>query len=556
MVWKRVTFQVGIVLSILLLTSISNAQLNWRKFAYFDNKGGLNDNSSTTEIANNEATDLQNVTFDVGGAITKRKGFINIPAPKMYAVSTGAVATTKAITGICFYKKDSGSRYLLALGNADGEAIAWKKDYGATAGPATGEWDNITGTTLGSTYTNNYQPDFAIASDSVIFTTGQSQIPWVWTGTGICTQLTPAPATAATGSMVKFHKNQMFVGGDSDYPSRVYFSDLGDITYFYRTDFFDVATTDGSKVRGIVSAFDSLYIFKDRSIWRLSGDERDSFRLQKMVEGIGTLSNASIRVVNNYIYFTTAQNDIAVYDGAYTCKFISQKIRGTIGDLNFERATNNRGVAFSTYKYNDYDYYVSVSTAGSTTNNRILVFDTQYSAWTKFRGINACSMCVGDDDSFQDSLYFGDYSGYVMRYPSTNYMDGTVATDGTVASVAINAFYQSKWFKYSDIALGDKYWRLLKTYCLSSDDTILNAECRSDYESSGKVVQVNLTGSADKWDLGYWDVALWGGESIIVGRDEIEKGVTMFQVKFSNDQVNKGFTLLGYENFMEPTDRI
>ena len=533
----------------------TNAQVKWNKFSYFKNNGGLNDNLSTTEIEDNEATEINNIIFDVGGAITKRHGFINIPPPRMYIVSTGAVATTKAITGIKFYKKDSGSRFLFAIGNADGEAIAWKKNYNATSGPVSGAWDNVTGTTLGSTYTNNYQPDFTIASDSIVFTTGQSQIPWVWSGSGICTKLVVPPYNAATGSIVKFHKNQLFVAGDSSYPSRVYFSDLGDITYFYRTDFFEVENNDGSKIRGMIPAFDSLYIFKDNSIWRLSGDERDSFVLQQMVNGIGTLSNASIKVVNNYIYFTTAQNDIAIYDGAYTCKFISQKIRGTVGNLSFGRATNNVGVAFSTYKYNDFDYYVSTSTSSSTTNNRILLFDTQYSAWSVFSGMNACSMAVGDDDSFKNALYFGDYNGYVLRYPSTNYIDGSVATEGVVASVAISSTYASKWFKYADVALGDKYWRVLKTYWLNSDGTTVKAECASDYESVGKVYQIDLTGSGDKWDNALWNVALWGGDSIIIGRNEIEKGVNMFKVKFTQD-TTKGFTLLGYENFIEGSERI
>lgn len=546
-----------VFISVILLATIvactTEAQIQWRKFSYFDNKKGLDDNLSTTEIDDAEATDLQNVVFDIGGAIKKRFGFTNVPIPPIYTVATGSV---NCVNGLCFYKKDDGSRYLFAISNSDGTAVAHKKNFSATGGPVAGLWNYLIGPTytLSATYSNDYQPDFAIASDSIVFTTGKQGNPWVWDGTGCIKKLiTSGMANQATGTVVEYHKNQLFVTGDTDYPSRVYFSDLGDITSYYRTDFFDVQTTDGSKVRSLCSAFDSLYIFKDKSIWRLSGDERDSFRLQLMVSGIGTISNGSVKVVNNYIYFTTAQNDIAVYDGAYTCKFISQKIRGTIGDLNFQRATNNISAAFSTYKYNDFDYYVSTTLSGSTTNNRILVFDTQHSAWTKFKGINANAMCVGDNDTFQNALYFGDYSGYVYRYPSTKYIDGSVATEGTVASVAIASFYQTKWFKYSDICLGDKYWRLLKTYVLSEDDTTLYAECKADYESSGRVVTIDLNSNQAKWDAGTWDISLWGGECIIVGRNEIEKGKNMFQIKYYQNDAGKGFTILGYENFVEPT---
>ena len=179
------------------------------------------------------------------------------------------------------------------------------------------------------------------------------------------------------------------------------------------------------------------------------------------------------------------------------------------------------------------------------------MFDTAYKAWTKFNGMNINAWTVGDDDNGQNAIYFGDYSGYVHRYPSTTYYDGNVATS------AISAFYQTKWFRYPEVALGDKYWRLLKTYCTSEQALVyLNAECKADYEASGKVVQITLQSSQSKWDVAYWDVDLWGGTTIIVGRNEIEKGTSMFQIKFSNDNVDEGFTIVGYENFIEGTERI
>jgi hypothetical protein len=39
-------------------------------------------------------------------------------------------------------------------------------------------------------------------------------------------------------------------------------------------------------------------------------------------------------------------------------------------------------------------------------------------------------------------------------------------------------------------------------------------------------------------------------------REEINQGVDTYQFKFSNSNLNEGFTVLGYDTFVEPTDRI
>lgn len=532
--------------------TICNAELPWRKFSYFQNFGGLNDQLSGTEIEDNEATDLQNVVFDTGGAIKKRFGYLtwpNNPLSKVFGSGTDIT-----VTGLGYYQQNDADKFVIAISNVDAAAKATYRDI--TNGIVyTGSWTDITGTGVLPTtgYTDNDLVDFAVAENIVVFTLdAATQIkPVKWNGAGNVATLT-ADADCPVAIIVEYHKNHLFLTGSDTNPSRVVYSALDDITAYTATDFFDVQTADGTRVRGLISAYDSLYIFKDRSIWRLSGAERDTFVLQKMVEGIGTLSNASIRIVNNLIYFTTAQNDIAVYDGAYTVKFLSQKIRQTIGGLNFSRATNALGLNFSTYKYQDEDYYCSVSDAGSATNSRILLFDTAYSAWTKFAGINVNAWCVAPDSNGQNILIFGDYNGYAYTYPSVNYYDGNVETE------AIVAFYQTKWFKYSDVALGDKYWRVLKTYALSetTTDTLLYAECKADYEESGKIIEIELSESGSLWDVALWDVDEWSGQGLKIGRHEIEKGTNMFQIKYSNNIVNEGFTIFGFELFIEPSERI
>jgi len=552
MKFKRILF----ILAFLLcsFSSFSYAQLNWVKYVYFQNWGGLNDHLSSTEIQDGEATEIQNVIFDTGGALKKRFGYFTIPNEgTQIKVATGSVV---AVTGLSFFEENDGTKHLVAVTQNDDAATVMKKTYSGNVLSLTTGWDNIDATTImppSPDYDYDDICDFAVAENVLVFTVGLQYKPFKWTGEGNVS-LFSSDTDIPNATMVEYHKNQLFLAGDEDNPSRVYFSNLDDIFNFTNTDFFDVETADGSKIRGMISALDSLYIFKDRSVWKLSGWAKDSFILQKVVTGIGSLSQHSIVMVNNLIYFTTEQNDIAVYDGGYDVKFLSQKIRNTIGTLNYTRANKNLGLAFSTYKYADADYYASVSNGGSATHNRVLMFDTAFSAWTVFLGLNPNTWVVADDPSGQNALFFGDADGYVHRYPSTSYFDGNVTTN------AISAFYQTKWFRYPEVSLGEKDWRLLKTYAVAQDSetAFLFAEVKADQESSGRILTIDLSplpGSA-LWDVALWDVGVWGGVNIVIDRQEIDKGENMFQIRFSNDTDDQGFEILGWEIFIEPNERI
>lgn len=549
MVWSRLRLTVGILLLSLLFCSLTFGAVPWAKFSYFQNWGGLNDQKSAIEIADNEASDIQNIVFDTGGAIKKRYGYITIPTFSSIDISR----TIIGITGLSFYKKDNANRYLLAIAEIDDDsARIYKKTYDVGGGLPDTAWTDITDGFPSTGYSVNYLADFAIAQDNVIITLNATtqQKPFKWTGTGRTTALT-SDADCPVATIVEYHKNHLCLSGNDSYPSRVYFSELDDITDWTATDFFDVETSDGTRVRGLISAFDALYIFKDRSIWRLSGTNRDDFVLEKLVSGVGTLSQQSISIVNNLIYFTTAQNDIVVYDGAYSIKFISQKIRSTISGLNFSRATNNLGIAFSTYRNNDQDFYASLSNDGASSNSVILLFDTAYGAWTKFNGINANAWVVGEDEDGKDALFFGDYYGNVHQYPATTF------DDGSLSQAAIEAHYTTKWFRYPDIALGDKYWRLLKTYCLSdTSNTNLIVQMRSDYETEGKEKLINLYEGGALWDSAVWDEDVWAGTTLKIDRQEVEKGNNMFQLYYENNVLSEGFTIFGWELFIEPSERI
>jgi hypothetical protein len=754
----------------LLITTSCQAAVTWQKFNYFSNNGGLNNTLSPTEIADNEATDLQNVVFDTGGAISKRYGYGIVPSDAAYTISGG---TNCVVTGVYVYRKNDGNRYLVATGSVNNASAAISyKTYSLGGGIPAGPYTDITGSgTVPTTgYTNNSFTSFTVASNTLVMALPDSvgQKPFMWSGSGVVTALT-ADTRAPTCSIVVYYKNQLFTN-DTINTSRVHFSDLTNgITVWPLINFIDVNVNDGQSVRGLVAAFNALYIFKDRSIWCLTGDNIDNFTLQLLVSDVGTMSQQSLSVIGNFIYFTTAQGDVAVYDGTYNVVYPSSKIRGTIGGLNFSRANQMLTIPFSTYKYANYDLYVSGSSAASSTNDTVLFFDTEKKAWSVFGGWSPNAWCVGDNAVGQNILIWGDYGGYLYYYPTTTSSDvtntqpaadtnsklllhldnnvtdsaggktvtptgltyssttgqykwglsgafdgattflsvahstdfdfagnftidcwvnipsvsttyyvcgdsnwnagsdgwclvfnsagnidfaamyssgwtirlnvahgmsintlyhiaivrngtavtayvngnsvGTVANSpvtnitaassafqvgkcvsgtalffsgyidelrvsntarwttnftvptapygiSTTANTAINAYYQTKWWKYQDLSLAYKYWRVVTTYVLSqTNGCTLLMNCDNDYQL-GKQFAITLGQSLALWDTAIWDQSLWGGQSLIVDRQEVELGTQMFRLKYSNNNVGEGFTIFGFINYVEPTDQV
>ena len=62
----------------LLITVPAFSEINWQRFDFFSNAGGLNDSVSAINIKDNEATSLQNVVFTKGASIKTRDGFVSV----------------------------------------------------------------------------------------------------------------------------------------------------------------------------------------------------------------------------------------------------------------------------------------------------------------------------------------------------------------------------------------------------------------------------------------------------------------------------------------------
>ena len=426
------TKKLSIILSILLITAVSFGAITWQRYSYFKNTGGLNNAFSPITIEDNEASDLQNVVLTTYGAFKTRGGFRTINSQKF-----------GACTGIKYVKFSNGDKFLIGT-FADDKIRAMAYD---SSGP-TGVWVDITSDSIN--VGQNDLSSFVVAQDTLVIEDGVSTTPsFMWHGNvllGACKlKVTPPNAT-----IFAYHKNIGFAAGNSTALSTLYFTDIGDIRNWTTglSGNINVETNDGSIIRALVPGFDALYIFKDYSIWRLTGSDKDNFQLQRMMHGIGCISPKSIALLGNTFFFVSSQGDVYLYDGAVNLTLLSTKIDGTLDDASFSRFPYASGLIF------DKDYYLSLTSSTQTTNDTVVVYDTFNSAWTKFTAMNINAMDVADDGTGKDTLIFGNYHGDVFKYPF-----GTADYHEDV----IYAHYLTKQYLFPEITPA-KDFKLLKVF--------------------------------------------------------------------------------------------
>ncbi len=557
---KKVLLTVGILVS--SLSNVCHADLPFKKYSFFQNYGGLNDSLSQLDIKDNEATALQNVVFDTAGTVSKRYGYSNVNSGQAQQV----ISNSSAITGLSYYiNQSTGNKYIVAVANVTGNAYVFQKQLDTSGNIPNGAWTQIGHSGLPTNYTNDYLPTLTQANNILVFTFPASTgwKPYAWQATSNVYKFTQDP-NCPNATMSAYFNNILFLAGDPANPNRVTFSDLTNgITSFVATDFFLLNQNDGHYITALIPAFGNLYILEDNSIWMLTGSSRDTFSLQRMVDNVGTLSNHSVSIINNNIFFITSQNDIAVYDGNFTIKYISSKIRNTIGANNFNRASQALGIAFSSYKYKDLDYYVTETTNGQNTNNQVLEFDTDRESWTKFTNITPNAWTIIPNSNGLNNLIFGDYNGLVYSYPNIGTYNDVSNSCGSnnnciTTSPSIYSSYSTKWFTFSDSSLGNKYLRILKTYIQNSSlSSTLTTQVNFDYSSNGKVYTFVYTPSGAKWGSAIWGTDVWGTtQALNIDREEPNEGTQMFQLIYSNNNSNEDMNILGFDIFVEPTTQL
>lgn len=265
--------------------------------------------------------------------------------------------------------------------------------------------------------------------------------------------------TGVKGTMAEFGISRIFVAGDPDNPSRLYFSGTGDrITDFSFSSIgggaIEVYKKDGAIIRGIKAFQGSIIIFKDNAIYKFFLNTDDGTQtLQEITRSFGGISHRGIKSVENDLIFPAKKDGrLAFYSLGNQENYASTVLRTNELSIKIEQhlkdvnpAKLQRSCAF----YFENIYGCAVARDGSDTNNRVWCLDTRFGSWVYWEGINANIFMTYIDTDGTEKLYFGDENnGSMVEMFTGNKNDNGTEIDVRWSTKSFNGGRFDKYKKY------------------------------------------------------------------------------------------------------------
>jgi len=305
--------------------------------------------------------DCLNVVFDQVQSVGSRKGYTKLLTTSLSSFVGGMYP---------FYKSD-GTKQLIYQSNQH-----WYK-YDNAGGSTT-----LTGTP--STFTADKQWDLDEYQDTVYGGNGVD---------GLISYNGSAYSVANGGitpQYVKVHKNRIYCANLNS--STVYFSDAGNPSSFPVNNFILINTNDGQNITGIDDILDNLVIFKDESVWILTGEPLGAgntttignLQLRQANSPVGCSAFRTIAKVEQTLFFMHYSGIYALQN--YTVVLISPFLKNT-----FKSGMNAPFIGLSWGVYNSLlnVYLIGFPSSSSSTPDEVIYYDLttkQYAHWDHIPG--------------------------------------------------------------------------------------------------------------------------------------------------------------------------
>jgi|GEM_PF-964785 len=186
-------------------------------------------------------------------------------------------------------------------------------------------------------------------------------------------------------------------------------------------------------IKRIIPLRDSLFIFKDDGIFRLSGIDSTSFRVDLADSTTKILAPESVAVLNNQIFALSDQGVVAITDGGVQVK--SRPIENTILSLLGVDLDKLRDLTFAVSYESERKYILfTITEETDTFPTQAYVYNTFTNTWVRWVLEKTC----GGVNPLDDKLYLGDSDSSYLNierkdYDFTDHADySTTATISTV----------------------------------------------------------------------------------------------------------------------------
>lgn len=500
--------------------------LNYVNFSY---SGGMVDSEQPDRLAEDEAVLIQNAYINQRGSLTKRSGIL------LSGNDTGSTA----IVGLKSWTENDGTKWVL---RTTGTNLQYLNST---------TWDN-----LDTGFTTGLDMDFAVANNKLYMVNGTDNTH-SWDGASTVSNsalVDMGSTTVPTGKYIKWWKNYMFIAGASkfngaSYPSRVWFSNLGaPDTWTTATDYFDVNLSDGQAITGLAILQDYLVIFKERSIWVITGTNPSDWKisgsnnnLTNVNQGIGCKSYRSIVQVGDDLWFMANDGIRSLRRNAEATTpnigIVSGDIQTTITGLNQGALSKVAAILFNKR------VYFAMPNGSSSYNNIVMVADTRITKdkadnphpWVKYTGWQVAVWEVHEPSS-TPSLYFGEASADSLTFQAE-----TGTNDN---SAAIDFDYRSKMIdlREQDMRKTARFLWAHGEVSGDNDVSVYSSDDNSVYTLHGLF---NLAGG-DVWNSGTYGTSTWGYAAEKREKFVLNRAARQIQIRYRNNTADESVTMLPY----------
>ena len=392
--------------------------------------GGLDTTTDPTALNEIDSPDTLNTVYDSARAVSSRKGYTKLLTTKLPSFVGGMYPLYQS-TGIrqLFYASDTN---FYIYNNAGGST-------------------KITG--VPANFTANQQWSFDEYMDDVY---GGNGVDGLISYNGSTYSVANG---AITPQFVCIHKNRVYCANANS--STLYFSDAGNPTSFPANNFIQINTQDGQNITGISELLDNLVIFKDESVWILTGEPLGAgnlttignLQLQQANSAVGCTSFRSIQLVNQSLIF-------GHYSGLYILQNSNVTPLSPSLNATFKNNTNldKSNLSWGLYSSREKKYLYGYCGPTSSTPDHVIVYDLitqEYSIWDDHPGgcavnfrFSGYTPTVLMGDPTQGNIYelfqgYADIAGYTNTSPGATGGSTTTLID-TAASWTTNEFVDCK----------------------------------------------------------------------------------------------------------------
>lgn len=217
--------------------------------------------------------------------------------------------------------------------------------------------------------------------------------------------------TPPYGSYILIHDERAFIAGDPSNKSYLYWSDQFNPDFFLATAYEEIRPDDGGEITFIKTLLGILVIGKTNNIQKFftDGSVATEWSLSDPISPIGCPAPYSAANTPNGITYLN-RDGLYLFDGQYSV-VISDAVTPEIRDID----KANIEECFGIYYNNEYQLAYTSDSSGSSTNDRVLIYDLIRKNFSKdYKNVNCMATLEGGSD--YGALFYGaSNNGYIYK---------------------------------------------------------------------------------------------------------------------------------------------